>query len=76
MDLPDLGRGCSARRPAFWRSSCFGASIGPVTIDRWVSEAAFSEFRQDFAEEYEALDRRLDGLAAKETRIDALAEIR
>lgn len=46
------------------------------TIDRWDSQAAFSAFRRDFAAEYEAMDKSFDGLAMKETRIAALAEIR
>lgn len=45
------------------------------TVDRWVSEAAFRAFRQDFASEYEVLDRRFEGLTGKETRIDAVTEI-
>jgi len=44
------------------------------TIDRWISEQAFRDFRRDHSVEYEALDRRLDGLASRETRLDTFTE--
>ena len=40
-----------------------------LTIDRWESEAAFEEFRQQFAAQYEALDRECEGLTQSETKI-------
>jgi len=46
-----------------------------LTIDRWTTREAFEAFRRNFASEYAALDRRLGGLAATETRIGAFAEI-
>lgn len=45
------------------------------TVDRWVSEPAFRSFQQDFAAEYGELDRRLDGIASRETLIGAFVEI-
>ncbi len=44
-----------------------------LTLDRWESQAAFEAFRARFAAEYEALDYRLEGLAAAETRVGAFA---
>ena len=44
-----------------------------LTIDRWQSRSAFEAFRSRFAAEYEALDKRLEGLAVTETRIGAFA---
>ena len=40
-----------------------------LTIDRWESEAAFEEFRTQFAAQYEALDRECEGLTTSETMI-------
>jgi heme-degrading monooxygenase HmoA len=40
-----------------------------LTIDRWESEAAFEEFRRQFAAEYEALDRQCEGLTQTEAKI-------
>lgn len=42
-----------------------------LTVDRWVSQAAFDQFRRDFAAEYEALDMQLEGLTNHEARIGA-----
>jgi heme-degrading monooxygenase HmoA len=38
-----------------------------MTIDRWRDEAAFASFRGQFAEPFEALDRRCAALTAMET---------
>jgi heme-degrading monooxygenase HmoA len=40
-----------------------------VTVDRWRSRADFEAFKRDFGTEYAALDRQLDGIAERETRI-------
>jgi len=40
-----------------------------VTIDRWETAEAWRAFRERFANEYEALDRRCEGLASEETRL-------
>jgi len=42
-----------------------------LTVDRWMSQEAFDQFRRDFAAEYEALDQQIEGLATHETRIGA-----
>lgn len=44
-----------------------------ITIDRWQTEAAFREFRRRYAAEFEALDRRCEGLTRHEA---ALGEYR
>ena len=40
-----------------------------ITIDHWRSEAAFRNFRDRFAAEYEALDRRCAGLVRHEASL-------
>lgn len=40
-----------------------------TTIDRWVSEAAYRAFRNRFSEEFEALDKRCEGLTHSEVQI-------
>jgi heme-degrading monooxygenase HmoA len=42
-----------------------------VTVDRWRSCADFDAFQHDFGADYAALDRRLEGIAERETRIGA-----
>lgn len=42
-----------------------------LTIDRWVSRAAFEAFQMRFSHAYRALDEFLEGMAATETRIGA-----
>jgi heme-degrading monooxygenase HmoA len=44
-----------------------------LTVDRWVSQAAFEAFRIQFSSDYKALDERLEGIAITETRIGAFA---
>ena len=44
-------------------------SCRPAALNRWESEAAFEEFRQQFAAQYEALDRECEGLTQTETKI-------
>jgi heme-degrading monooxygenase HmoA len=38
-----------------------------LTVDRWVSRAAYETFLGHFGDEYRQLDDRLQGLAEKET---------
>ena len=40
-----------------------------VTIDRWSGQEDWERFRREFAAEYEALDRALEGLCAEERQI-------
>jgi heme-degrading monooxygenase HmoA len=40
-----------------------------VTVDHWRSEAAFRAFRQEFAAEFEALDRRCGELTVREVLV-------
>ncbi|MGH6893246.1 MAG: antibiotic biosynthesis monooxygenase family protein [Dongiaceae bacterium] len=42
-----------------------------LTIDRWRSRRSFEKFKDGFSAEYEALDRKLEGIADSETRIGA-----
>jgi quinol monooxygenase YgiN len=43
-----------------------GAERVYVTMDEWESRAAYEEFREEFAAEYEELDRRWEGMTAGE----------
>jgi heme-degrading monooxygenase HmoA len=38
-----------------------------ITIDRWVSEAAYEAFRSRHADAYAAIDRRCEGLTEQES---------
>jgi heme-degrading monooxygenase HmoA len=40
-----------------------------VTMDTWESRAAYTEFREKFATEYEKLDRECEGLTVMEKRL-------
>lgn len=40
-----------------------------VTIDRWVDEAAYRAFREEYADEYEAIDRECEELTESEEKI-------
>jgi hypothetical protein len=40
-----------------------------VTVDYFVSKAGFDDFLREFREEYEALDRRCDGVRGSEREI-------
>ncbi|MBI1804850.1 MAG: antibiotic biosynthesis monooxygenase [Ignavibacteriae bacterium] len=40
-----------------------------LTIDRWVSKEAYDMFRRTNREEYESIDKRCEGLTARETLI-------
>ncbi|MHA6204942.1 antibiotic biosynthesis monooxygenase family protein [Dyella soli] len=45
------------------------------TIDRWQSAMAFEDFKSHFAKEYQALDRRLEGLASSEAPLGRFDEM-
>jgi len=40
-----------------------------VTVDRWRSADAYRLFRQNFSEQYQALDRICDGFTRRETNL-------
>jgi hypothetical protein len=42
-----------------------------ITIDRWESESAFERCKTDWQTEYDALDRELDPLTAREEMLGA-----
>ena len=46
-----------------------------MVIDRWAAGDSFARFRQEFAEEYEELDRQCLELTEEETRIGAFTEL-
>lgn len=54
--------------------SCGGTGVYLI-IDRWSSEEAFGAFRRNFATDYEALDKHLEGMASRETRIGAVVAL-
>jgi len=45
-----------------------------VTIDRWTSQRAYESFKAEFAAAYNALDEQLEGIAATEAYVGALAD--
>jgi heme-degrading monooxygenase HmoA len=53
-----------------------GAADRYLTIDRWVSEAAFREFRERFAAEFDELDQRCAELTLRETALGDFAVAR
>jgi heme-degrading monooxygenase HmoA len=44
-----------------------------ITIDRWTSPAAFATFRDRWASDYRALDRRCEALTSRETPLGNFA---
>ena len=42
-----------------------------ITVDRWASEDAYERFRAAHRAGYEALDREMEDLTARETRLGA-----
>ena len=46
-----------------------------LTIDRWASAAAFAAFKQQWRDEYAALDRRMEALTESERSIDAFESV-
>ena len=61
------------RRDARYRGTrllrVVGAERVYVTMDEWESRAAYEEFREKFAAEYEELDRECEGLTVKERHL-------
>jgi heme-degrading monooxygenase HmoA len=53
-----------------------GAPDRYLTIDRWVNEAAFREFRERFAAEFDELDQRCAQLTISETVLGDFAVAR
>jgi len=47
-----------------------------LTVDRWASEAAFREFRERFAAEFDDLDQRCAALTIRETALGEFADAR
>ena len=46
-----------------------------LTIDRWESAEAYETFRERFADEYAALDRRCERLTTREVAVGAFTEV-
>lgn len=46
-----------------------------VTLDYFTSKAAYQDFRRELQQEYEALDRRCDGLIESEREIGAFTAL-
>ncbi len=44
-----------------------------LTVDRWQGEPAYRQFREDFAQEYAALDQACEHLTERETLIGEFA---
>ena len=40
-----------------------------VTVDRWIDEAAYRAFRDEYAAEYDAIDRQCEALTVAEEKI-------
>lgn len=60
------------RAPGFRFTSLARDAQAPdryLTIDGWDDLASFERFQQDFAREYEALDKECEGLTVEEKRI-------
>jgi heme-degrading monooxygenase HmoA len=61
------------RRDARYRGTRLLRDVGAarvyVTMDTWESRAAYEEFREKFAAEYEELDRKCEGLTKKEKQV-------
>lgn len=45
-----------------------------LTVDRWVAEGAYREFRSAYASQYEQLDRQCANLTTDETLVGAFVE--
>ena len=46
-----------------------------LTIDRWVTKAAYERFMNDHREEFAALDRRCEALTSGEEEVGAFEEV-
>ena len=49
-----------------------GAPRVYVTMDGWESRAAYEEFREKFAAEYEELDRKCESMTTRQKRLGEL----
>jgi heme-degrading monooxygenase HmoA len=45
------------------------------TVDRWASEAAFRQFRVQFGEQYESLDRACEIMIEQERRVGSFTPV-
>lgn len=45
-----------------------------LTIDRWESELAYRDFRREFAQAYDELDRSCEGFTIRETQLSEFDE--
>lgn len=62
------------RSPGFCETLLLKDSVDPncyLTIDRWESDAAYTEFRREFAREYGQLDHECEGLTLAEEFLGA-----
>ena len=46
-----------------------------LTIDRWVTKAAYEKFMQDFQAEFAALDRRCESMTQLEEQVGEFEEV-
>lgn len=51
-----------------------GAPDRYLTIDRWISQQAYEEFKRDWKSEYESLDAECEGLTLRETLLGKYEE--
>lgn len=68
-----------ARAPGFLEVRllrCHDRAGRYLTMDRWQSASAFEDFKHQFANEYQALDRQLEGLASSEVHLGSFDEMR
>jgi 8-oxo-dGTP diphosphatase len=60
------------RDPAFLGTELLRGAAGRyLTIDRWRTQGAFAAFKARHADEYAAIDRRMEALTSRETAIGA-----
>lgn len=63
------------RRDARYRGTRLLRDVGAervyVTMDSWESRAAYEEFRQKFAAEYDEFDRKCEGMTVREKNLGA-----
>ena len=46
-----------------------------ITIDRWVTKAAYEKFMQEFQQEFTALDRRCESMTQLEEQVGEFEEV-
>ncbi|HSG33500.1 MAG TPA: hypothetical protein VLA37_03125 [Sphingomonadaceae bacterium] len=64
-----------SRSNGYLGTSLFRDGARYLTVDRWHAQTDFERFRREFAEAYDSLDRKLEGLASNETRLGVFEEI-